>query len=155
MTKYDLLAYLSPVLTALLGWISVRLAAWIKAKTKNELVGGMLIRLSTSIISLVREAEQTSVLAIKKAKSSDSPGGEVLTPEEAADVRATVLDSFKALWGDKGMEELRTVLGLDGVESVDRLLVSKIEEAVHLEKREAEIVKRTSVPPALPPNPTK
>lgn len=124
----QMIAILSPIITALLGWLSYRLAAWIKAKTKNEMVGGILLRLSDSVFTLVREAQQTAVNEIKSAAIDGK-----LTKAEAADIKSKVAINFKTLWGFRGLDEMQKILGLTSMQ-VNDLIDAKIEEAVHLEK---------------------
>jgi hypothetical protein len=125
-----ILEILTPIVTALLGWISYRLAAWIKAKTKNEKLSGVMLRFGDAISTLVKEAEQTIVSEMKRAKSPDSPDGAKLSPEEAAGVRLAVVAKFRKLWGEKGIKEIETVLGVER-ESIMPFIESKLEEAVH------------------------
>jgi hypothetical protein len=125
---------LAPVIMAIFGWVSVRIAAWVKAHTKNTMIKGTLLRLNESILTLVREAEQTAVAELKKARSPDSPGGEKLTPEEAKEIKEKVTGNFKSLWGQRGLDELTRVLGFSNGESVEKFLGSKIEEAVYKDK---------------------
>ena len=134
---FTILEILSPIITAFLGWVSVRLAGWIKAKTKNEQVGGILARLTESTFCVVREAEQTFVKGMKAAKDPSSPGGTSLTEKEAEDIKRRVVAKVKDLWGPRGLKEARKVLGLDEG-GVGRLIESKVEEAVHIEKPTAE-----------------
>lgn len=124
------LEILTPIVTALLGWISYRLAAWIKAKTQNEKIAGVTLRLGDAVATLVKEAEQTIVAEMKKAKSPDSPDGVKLSTEEAAGVRLAVVAKFKKLWGEKGIKEIETVLGVER-DSILPFIESKLEGAVH------------------------
>lgn len=121
---------LTPVITAFLGWLSYRLASWIKAKTKNEQIAGMITRLGDSVSTLVKEAEQTLVSEMKRAKAKDSADGARLTTEEAAGVRLAVISKFRKLWGEKGIKEIEKVLGVNR-DSMTPFIESKIETAVH------------------------
>jgi hypothetical protein len=125
---------LSPVFALLLTWAGIKLTALIKARVQNELYQGMTMRLKDSVLTLVREAEQTAVSGIRAARSPSSPGGKMLTEKEAAEIRDRVLDKFKRLWGPDGIKELLRILGLtDGV--LDAYLIAEIEAAVAAEKR--------------------
>ena len=125
---------MSPVLVGLLAWLSARVTSYIQTKVANQTYSTMLTRLTDSVFTLVREAEQTVVKEIKRAKSEDSPGGARLTPEEALQIKEAVVEKFKRLWGPAGLLELMKVLGLtDGM--LEEFLAAKIEEIVHMEKR--------------------
>ena len=126
--------FMLPVFAGLLAWLSARVTSYIKAKVANETYSNMLTRLTDSVFTLVREAEQTTVAELKRARSEDSPGGTRLTPEEAAAIKATVIGKFKSLWGPEGIEMLMKVLGLrDGM--FEEFIAAKVEEVVHMEKR--------------------
>lgn len=123
-----------PILTALLAWVSVRVTAFIKAKVDNQVYQNMLTRLADSVFTLVREAEQTLVAEVKRARADSSPGGVKLTKEEGDRIKAAVLSKFKHLWGPAGIAELMRILGFsDG--TFEDYLSAKIEEAVNVEKR--------------------
>ncbi len=83
-----------PVLVALLGFVSVKFTSWIKAKTKNEMVGGMLTRLVESSMRIVKGLEQSVVRKIKEGRAPDSPGGTKLTEEEQEEVAEEALISL-------------------------------------------------------------
>lgn len=131
MTVAELLA---PVLMTVLTWASVKAGLWIKAKVQNETYAGMLTRLNETLLTLVRDAEQTAVAAIKVGRAPDSPGGEKLTPQEAHMVKQAVVDKFKKLWGEEGLRLLMKILGLDSG-SLDTWLNAKIEAMVVAEKQ--------------------
>ena len=122
-----------PVIAACLTWLSVRLAKWIKAKAQNELLRDTLLRINSSLLTLVREAEQTLVSEIKKAKEDDGK----LSPEEAIGIKKAVLARFKTLWGIDGQRKLQKALGING-DTLNEFIESKIEEHVYLEKVEDE-----------------
>jgi hypothetical protein len=125
---------MSPVFAGLLAWLSARVATYIKAKVANEAYSTMLARLSDTVFTLVREAEQTAVAEIKRAKDDGSPGGTRLTAEEGAQIKEAVIQKFRRLWGPAGLLRLMRVLGLtDGM--LEDFLAAKIEEAIHMEKR--------------------
>ena len=48
------LGYNGWILTALLAWVSMKVAAWIRAKTQNEYVAGTLLRLNDSVFTAVK-----------------------------------------------------------------------------------------------------
>lgn len=126
-TVYEILA---PFLTALLAWVSMKVAAWIRAKTQNEYVAGTLLRLNDSAFTAVKAIEQTLVRELKAAKTPASAGGVRLTAEEAEQVKQAALAEVRSYWGPKGVRELATILGLND-EALQRVLSSKLEAAVH------------------------
>lgn len=131
MTVAELLA---PILMAVLTWASAKLGLWIKARVQNETYAGMLGRLNETLLTLVREAEQTAVAAIKAGRDPKSPGGVKLTKQEAEHIKDEVLAKFKKLWGTPGLMLLMRILGLDSG-SLDEWLEAKVEALVLVEKR--------------------
>lgn len=140
---FTLLEYAIPVVVALFGWLSARLVSWLKTKTKNEVLHGMMTRLNESVTALVLEAEQTLVTEMKKARAADSPGGKTLTDNEARNVKKNVLDNLRNMFGQKGIDELKNVLGVDDT-GLDKFLSAKIEGAVLADKRSSMIPKEVS-----------
>lgn len=133
-TGLTLLDVLATVLTALLAWMGTRLATWLKAKSKNEVVGGMLARTTDVMFTLVREAEQTAVAGIRKAKEPGSPGGVHITQDEGKAIKDSVVKGFKDLFGPKGIEEIGKALGFTA-EGVEKFLGAKVEEACLVENK--------------------
>lgn len=122
------LQVLGAALAAVLAWVSYHVTLWIKAKTKNELVGGVLSRTVELVFTLVREAEQTAVYELRKARDPKSPGGATITQSEGKQVKEAVVAKLKELWGPKGLDELGKVLGLTP-DGVNKFLNAKVEEA--------------------------
>ncbi|NIY14211.1 MAG: hypothetical protein GWM98_04660 [Nitrospinaceae bacterium] len=106
------------------------------------MLSNTMIRLNDSVLTYVREAEQTLVAELKKARAEDSPGGVLLTDNEARNVKKMVIDNVRRMWGEKGIEDLKKVLGVDDA-GLQKYLEAKIEESVLTEKR-------SSLPPAPP-----
>lgn len=127
-----ILGMLGSVITALLAWVGVHASSWLKAKSKNETVGGMLARTSDMLFALIREAEQTAVYELRKARDPRSPGGAVITQSEGKQIKEAVITKFKELWGPKGLEELAKVLGLTS-DGLTKYLNAKVEEACLVE----------------------
>lgn len=122
---FKVLQILSPILLAVLTWASIKATQYIQAKVKNEYLRGALTRLNDAVLTAVREVQQVAVEAIKAGRADGK-----LTADEKAAVKKAALDSVKSHLGVKGVDELIKILGLsDG--SIDRLLESKIEAAVH------------------------
>lgn len=122
------LQVLGAALVALFGWVSYHFSTWIKVKTKNELLGGMLARTTELVFTIVREAEQTMVYELRKARDPNSKGGAVITQSEGKQVKEAVMSKIKEIWGPKGIEELGKVLGLTPG-GVNQFLSAKVEEA--------------------------
>ncbi len=140
--KWDLLLNIlqlcAPILTAVLGWIGIKVAALIRVKIKNQLVASAMVRLTDAVITYVREAEQTMVTSYKTAKKADSPGGEKLSAVEATRIKEDVVAKIKALWGIKGLEQLGKILGLSDTTLTD-YIHAKVEEVVQVEKRSPQL----------------
>jgi len=135
MDTWTIYEILSPVITALLGWVSVQIANYIKAKTKNQLAAGMLARLNDSIFTAVRAANEVTKKELMKARDPDSDGGIAITEEEAKHLKSVALESVKAYWGSKGLYEAAKVLGLkDG--DLSKFVSDKIEDAVIAQKKD-------------------
>jgi hypothetical protein len=115
----------SPVLIAVLTWVSTKLAQLIHARVKNEYLRGVLLRLDDAVLSVVREIHQVTVEALKAA----APDGK-LTPEAKVMVKRAALDAIKKNLGARGLTQLTRVLGIDG-EAVDKLIGTRVEAAVH------------------------
>jgi len=129
----NLMELLGSVVLAGLAWLTTKAAGWIKAKTNNEALGGMLARLMESLGGLIQEAEQTLVAQLKAAKDPNSPGGTKLTASEAATIKNEVLQRFKDMWGKKGLAELAKILGFDKT-GTENFIASKIDALVRKEK---------------------
>lgn len=133
-TIYEMLA---PILAAALTWVSAKLAGWIRAKTKNELAAGMLVRLQDSVVDAVKAVNQQTVELLGRAKHPHSPGGVKLTKTEANQLKKAAMEHVRAYWGEKGFKELMKVLGLGGVQQLDKVIATKIEAAVNDNKERA------------------
>lgn len=100
---------LSPLLLAALSWLSLRIAALISAKVKNERVQGILVRLDDAVFLAVREVEQVFVSMLKTA-SEDG----VLTAEERRQAKDAALQAARSYLGTRGLAELGKVLRVAG-----------------------------------------
>jgi len=120
----NILGALSPIVVALLGWVSVKLSGLIKAKTNNAMLEGVLVRLNDTIWAAVKDAEQTMRVELTKAKADGD-----ITKEEYAHIKASVVANIRAHLGMKGLLEIMSVLGLDD-NGVTKLIGSKVEAAV-------------------------
>jgi hypothetical protein len=139
--------WLAPLLMALIGLGIAKLTQLINAKVKNEYLKGVLTRLDDAVLTAVKAAEQVLVLAIREANADGK-----ITAEEAAQIKAKVMEEVKSHLGMKGIGELAGVLGLGG-EALDKLLGSKIEAAVLDLKARSSLVEGASANPPSPPQP--
>ena len=108
----SLFEMMAPVVTALLGWLALHVNGWIKTRTKNEMLSGLMARANDLIWTLVKEANQVLVADIKAAHHPDSPGGAEILKAELDLIKKNVVKSFKRMWGPYGLVELGKVLGL-------------------------------------------
>lgn len=115
----------SPVLLAALSWLSLRIAALINAKVKNERLQGILSRLDDAVFAAVREVEQVYVSMLKTASQDGS-----LTSEERRQAKDSALQAARAYLGPRGLAELAKVLGMPEAE-VDSVIGSRVESAVY------------------------
>jgi hypothetical protein len=111
---------IAPALTALIAWATVRLGEWIKAKTSNEKVSGILDRLRELTFHVVQEVEQTVVSALPDKADKSA----LLAARDQA------LATLKSHLGEKGLRELMVVFGLKDDNDVVKVLISYIESAV-------------------------
>lgn len=78
---------------------------WINAHAKNAVEAGILQRLEDSVGVVVREAEQTLVVALKAKGTTGS-----LTSTDAQDVLNAALANLKTHLGAKGIAEIEKVI---------------------------------------------
>lgn len=116
---------LSPVLLAAFTWVATKLGQWINARVRNEYLRGVLLRLDDTVVAVVREVHQVTVDALKAATVDGK-----LPPGTRETVKQAAIGAIKSHLGTRGLADLARVLGLDGP-SVDRLIGTKIEAAVH------------------------
>jgi hypothetical protein len=116
---------LSPLLLAALSWLSMRVAALINAKVKNERVSGVLTRLDDAVFMAVREVEQVFVSMLKTASEDGA-----LTKEERLQAKDAALQAARSYLGPRGLAELAKVLGMND-DDVDRVLAARVESAVY------------------------
>jgi hypothetical protein len=116
---------ISPVLLAACTWVAAKLAQWINARVRNEYLRGVLVRLDDAVLGVVREVHQVTVDALKAATIDGK-----LPPVARESVKQVALNAIKSHLGPRGMNDVERVLGLKA-DSVDRLIITKIEAAVH------------------------
>jgi hypothetical protein len=137
--------------TAFMTAASAYAVAWIRAHTKNATAAGLEEKLVNATGIVVREAEQTTVAATKKALADGS-----LSREDAIAIRDDVIAKLKTVLGPAGLVELAKKVG---AEKVDEALVARVEATVHQVKQEGatvaavEAVKMASLrpPPMVSP----
>lgn len=120
-----LLAAVSPFVVIILAWLARKLEDFIVARVGNENLRNALIRLDHAVLTAVKEIQQTTVDAIKKANADGK-----LTDAEKAEIRSAAARSAWDLLGPKGVAFLQEVLGVDEDE-VQKIIDSRIEAAVH------------------------
>lgn len=111
-----LITLLSGLLSALIIYATTSIAS----RTKNEKVKEALDRLSGVVQDAVKDAQQRIIGAI--------PADATNLEEVLVKAKLTAMDSVKSHYGEKGIKELKTVLGWDDFE---KNLSTKIEAAVH------------------------
>jgi len=116
---------LSPLLLAALSWLSLRIAALISAKVRNERLHGILTRLDDAVFMAVREVEQVFVSMLKNANDDGA-----LSADERRDAKDAAVRAARSYLGARGVAELCKVLGLVDDE-VERLLSARVEGAVY------------------------
>ena len=127
-----LFAMLATMLTGLLTWLGAHVSKWLKARTKNETVGGAMARFSDSVFAAVKTVNQTLKAEIEKAKDPKSPGGTAITEGEARKLKDAAWNALKAEYGGMvGITKFLGVLGLGTESAVTAWVDNKIEAAVH------------------------
>lgn len=118
------LVALSPIVLAVLGWLSAEAARLINAKVKDARVRGVLLRLDDAVFTAVRETEQVMVGALKLASADGK-----LTQEEGDAVKREALRKLRLYMGAKGAGDLAKVMGLDTV-TLEKFLSARLEACV-------------------------
>jgi hypothetical protein len=126
--KYDLVSdafkVLAPLLVAALTWASTLLAQLINARTKTERVRAVLLRLDDAVAAIVREAEQVSIVDLRR----EAFDGRIPIPVRAQ-LKANALAAAKAYLGPRGVKDALRALALDAG-AFDAFLGTRIEAAV-------------------------
>jgi hypothetical protein len=127
-----LVAVLGGLLCALIGYA----ITYLKSKTTNTKVLGALDRLDQVSEDAVKDAQQRVIGSLKPGDNMN---------QVLAEAKTSAIDSVKSHYGEKGIEELKKVLGW---EDADKNLSTKIEAKVHDLKLE-----RINVPDSAPLKP--
>jgi hypothetical protein len=109
---------------SLFSWASVRFGIWLKGRTKQDSISGILARLLDVIMTVVAELEQTLVPAYK-ARVADGK----LTPQDIKELRDIAVAKVKERLGIGQWQTTLAALGLtpDGLAS---FIIGKIEASV-------------------------
>lgn len=128
MNFFDLfmqaLPLITPFILAGLGYLSKLLADFIKAKTKNEYLSNVFVRLNVAVLDVVKSIEQNVIKEIKQANQDGK-----ISAEEKQAIRSIAINSVKSYLGVKGLTQLGKILGLDD-NALDSMIETKIESAV-------------------------
>ena len=111
---------LSPVLLALTALCAQKLHNLIAAKVHSERVAGILFRLEDASRIAVSSVEQSIISKLDPSKSLG---------ENAQAAKIAALNEMKSHLGPKGIDEIKTVLGI-GQLDLDQVLSSHIEAKV-------------------------
>jgi len=120
----QVLPLITPLVIAGLGYLSKLLADLIRAKTRNEYLSSVLVRLNVAVLDVVKAIEQNVVKEIKRANEDGK-----ITDEEKQTIKSIALNSVKSYLGVKGLAQLGKILGLDS-NAIDSMIETKIESAV-------------------------
>lgn len=119
--------YILPVLctgvAAGAAWALHKLAAYLGAKASGSKVAQVGVLLSNAVASAVVEVEATLRPGIKAASADGH-----LTPAEGASLKAAALAKVKDILGTEGLQLLKDVLGVVGI---DTFLSGLIEQQVN------------------------
>ena len=119
----NILELSSPVILAGLGWLAVRIERYIKAKTDNQYLEGVLVRLNEAVWAEVKETQRNVVDAIKEANKDGK-----LTEAEKKKIKEAALQNIQSLLGPEGLALLYKVFG--GERAATDFIGKKIEAAV-------------------------
>jgi hypothetical protein len=130
-------------IAAIVTWGGKALIDLINAKTKNQLVAGILARLTSAVQVAVMDVNGTVKAAYLEAVK-DGP----ITPEEKSRLKAIAIAKVKEHLGMKGLGELVTILGVNST-LIDSFLGSHIEAAIEGMKPGAAPVTTPAIDPAV------
>lgn len=111
---------LLPLFALVATWAGVQLQAWLREKVKNLRLEGMLLRLEAIVEAAVKEVAQTFVSTLTE-----------VTPAALEEARQRALESIRSHLGPRGLEELKTILGLGDTDAAEKLIVTVLEAKVH------------------------
>lgn len=127
----EVIVILQPLLMTALTAAVAMAVKWLQARTHNEKVRAIEARLAESVMTIVKSTSMTLVDKMKAAKADGK-----ITPEERAEIKAAALAEIKGYWGQKGITEVKKVLGYADDTELSNALSHDIEEAVFNMKME-------------------
>lgn len=119
-----------PLLVALIGWLSVRVVAWLKTRTDNEFVQHALVKVGNAAFTVVKEVEQVMVSEVTKDGK--------LTKGDADLAKKTAVAKLKSYLS---LPELLRLLNTKDAKVVDEYLASQVEAAVSEVKKSRPLAK--------------
>lgn len=117
-----LLEIAAPLLTAGLGWLGVKAAAFVGAKTGWERLQQAILLVNDITVTVVQELQQTMVAAAKRRAN-----GGPLTEADKTAIKTEAFNRIRAHFTPERLVELARVLG---VADINAYIQSKIEAAV-------------------------
>ena len=117
------LQIVAPLLLTVLTYAVHAAAKWLKTKTDNEALRGMIDRLDEAVIDAVHSVEQTMVDDIRAATADG-----VVTKDEADAIKAHAVAAVLDYMGSKGMAQLEKVIDR---EAIEKMIATKIEAYLH------------------------
>ncbi len=139
----DWWSVLSPILAAVATALGGFLTQLIRAKTKNEITQGALVRLVDGVFTAVKDV-QLNVVEDLKAKKRDGR----LTAVDVDRVKQKAQNRVRSMLGEKGVANIKKGLDLTDKDFTD-LIAGKIEAAVWELKRDP--VKKKAAATPRPP----
>lgn len=120
-----------------LGWLAQRVVKLINTKIANEILRGVLARLTTSVYDAVAMVNQTVKPEILAAKDPNGPGGTKFTQFEREQMLDKVWDALTAEYGGwDGIVKLVGKIGVGTRQAAHQKISTMIESAVRGQKQE-------------------
>jgi hypothetical protein len=116
-----ILAALLPIMTGLLGWLSIEFKRWITAKIDNELLKNALIQLEELVRDVVQYQMQTTVARLKESNIFDENAGKAILSESVTKINV--------LLGDSARKYLVKQFGIQG--DLKPYIETRIEAAIY------------------------
>ena len=127
---------LGGLLVSGLGFGGKKLIELINAKVDNELLKGILVRLTSSVNDAVAMVNQTLKKSIKAAKDPESEGGERITEAEKKQLFEAVWAALKEEYGGfDGLFGLLKKIGIGDEKAAKAKVDTMIEAAVNKQKK--------------------
>ncbi len=116
----SILQLMAPVVMAGVALLLKKIHDYIVARTKNVEMHGILDRLEQTSYTVVNEVEQAVVPKLDKTLSA---------ADNAAIAKQAAMNSIKAHLGQKGLDDMKNILGIEG-SSIESVLSSYLESKV-------------------------